>query len=73
MEKICWERKEISGLQFLSALLFLLISFKASSCDKWLLDASVHPMVRLLRFVNTQSGPVLIFFSHLLALMSEIL
>lgn len=62
MEKICWERKEITGLQFLSALLFLLISVKVSSCDKRLLDASVHPMVRLLRFVNMQSGPVLIFF-----------
>ncbi|XP_058604533.1 proto-oncogene tyrosine-protein kinase ROS-like isoform X3 [Onychostoma macrolepis] len=44
MEKICWERKEITGLQFLSAVLFLLISLKASSCDKWLLDASVHPV-----------------------------
>ncbi|XP_026098354.1 proto-oncogene tyrosine-protein kinase ROS isoform X1 [Carassius auratus] len=44
MEMICWNRKKITGLQFLSALLFLLVSLKASSCDKWLLDASVHPM-----------------------------
>ncbi|XP_059376033.1 proto-oncogene tyrosine-protein kinase ROS isoform X2 [Carassius carassius] len=44
METICWKMKEITGLQFLSALLFLLVSLKASSCDKWLLDASVHPM-----------------------------
>ncbi|XP_050988520.1 proto-oncogene tyrosine-protein kinase ROS isoform X2 [Labeo rohita] len=44
MEKVCWKRTEITGLQFLSVLLFLLIFLKASSCDKWLHAASVHPM-----------------------------
>ncbi|XDV42961.1 hypothetical protein PO909_011523 [Leuciscus waleckii] len=43
MEKICGKRKEITGLKFVSAL-FLLICLRASSCDEWLLDASVHPM-----------------------------
>jgi len=50
MEEICGERKEIAGLKFVSAL-FLLICLRASSCDEWLLDASVQPMVRFLRFV----------------------
>ncbi|XP_039528142.1 proto-oncogene tyrosine-protein kinase ROS [Pimephales promelas] len=43
MEEICGERKEIAGLKFVSAL-FLLICLRASSCDEWLLDASVQPM-----------------------------
>ncbi|KAK9959557.1 hypothetical protein ABG768_009676 [Culter alburnus] len=44
MEKICGKRKEITGLQFLLALLFLLICLRASSGDECLLDASLHPL-----------------------------
>lgn len=44
MEKISWNRKEITALQFLLALLLQLIFLRASSCDKCAIDASVHPM-----------------------------